>query len=191
MPEVVRQHQREPASAASSLRPPAGSISFPGLFQAGEAAAESAWVSLHFDLWLKCFFSGHPLKAPPMVLVIVRAGSMPLPPSSSITGSENDGWAARLVSEQNGPAQGREAPASGGSLERPEHRMTTPRTAAHQAPPSMGFSRQECWSGLPFPYPGDLPDPGIEPRSPSSQADALPSEPPGKPYMCVCVCVCV
>lgn len=123
MPEVVRQHQREPASAASSLRPPAGSISFPGLFQAGEAAAESAWVSLHFDLWLKCFFSGHPLKAPPMVLVIVRAGSMPLPPSSSITGSENDGWAARLVSEQNGPAQGREAPASGGSLERPEHRM--------------------------------------------------------------------
>ena len=38
-----------------------------------------------------------------------------------------------------------------------------------------------CWSGLPFPSPGDLPDPGIEPRSPSLQADALPSEPPGKP----------
>ena len=46
---------------------------------------------------------------------------------------------------------------------------------------SMGFSRQECWSGLPFPSPGDLPDPGIEPRSPALQADALPSEPPGKP----------
>ena len=44
----------------------------------------------------------------------------------------------------------------------------------------MGFSRQECWSGLPFPSPGDLPDPGIKPRSPSLQADALPSEPPGK-----------
>jgi len=45
----------------------------------------------------------------------------------------------------------------------------------------MGFSRQEYWSGLPFPSPGDLPDPGIEPRSPALQADPLPSEPPGKP----------
>ena len=45
----------------------------------------------------------------------------------------------------------------------------------------MGFSRQECWNGLPFPSPGDLPDPGIEPRSPTLQADALTSEPPGKP----------
>ena len=59
--------------------------------------------------------------------------------------------------------------------------FATPWTVAHQAPPSMGFSRQEYWSGLPFPSPGDLPDPGIEPRSPSLQADALPSEPPGKP----------
>ena len=48
------------------------------------------------------------------------------------------------------------------------------------APPSMGFSRQEYWSGLPFPSPGDLPDPGIEPRSPALEADALTSEPPGK-----------
>ena len=45
----------------------------------------------------------------------------------------------------------------------------------------MGFSKQEYWSGLPFPSPGDLPDPGIKPRSPALQADALPSEPPGKP----------
>ena len=44
----------------------------------------------------------------------------------------------------------------------------------------MGFSRQEYWSGLPFPSPGDLPDPGIEPRSPTLQAEALTSEPPGK-----------
>ena len=54
----------------------------------------------------------------------------------------------------------------------------------HHAPLSMGFLRQEYWSGLPFPSPGDLPDPAIEPRSPALQAEALPSEPPGKPYNC-------
>ena len=48
---------------------------------------------------------------------------------------------------------------------------------ARQAPLSMGFSRQECWSGLPFPSPEDLPDPGIKPRPPASQADRFPSEP--------------
>ena len=47
----------------------------------------------------------------------------------------------------------------------------------------MGFSRQECWGGLPFPSPGDLPNPGIEPGSPALQADALSSEPPGKPQV--------
>ena len=45
----------------------------------------------------------------------------------------------------------------------------------------MGFSRQDYWSGLPYPSPGDLPDPAIEPGSPTFQAHALPSEPPGKP----------
>ena len=65
--------------------------------------------------------------------------------------------------------------------------FATPWTVAHQAPPSMEFLRQEYWSGLPFPSPGDLPDPGIEPGSPTLQADAffffffLPYEPPGKP----------
>ena len=59
--------------------------------------------------------------------------------------------------------------------------FVTPWTVAYQAPPSMGFSRQEYWSGLPFPSPRDLPDPGIEPKSPAFQADALTSEPPGKP----------
>ena len=54
-------------------------------------------------------------------------------------------------------------------------------TVAHQVPASMGFARQEYWSGLPLPSPGDLPDPGMEPRSPTLQADALTSEPPGKP----------
>ena len=63
--------------------------------------------------------------------------------------------------------------------------FATPWTVAYQAAQSMWFSRQEHQSGLPFPSPGDLPDPGIEPGSPALQADALPSEPPGKPfYIC-------
>ena len=57
--------------------------------------------------------------------------------------------------------------------------FATPWTVAHQAPPSVEFSRQEYWSGLPFPSPGDLPNPGIKCRSPALQADALPSVPPG------------
>ena len=57
--------------------------------------------------------------------------------------------------------------------------FATPWTKVHQAPPSMGFSRQEYWSGLPFPSPGNIPDPGLEPRFPSLQADTLTSEPPG------------
>ena len=59
----------------------------------------------------------------------------------------------------------------------------TPWTAAHQAPLSIGFSRQEHWSGLPFSSPRDLPNPGIKPRSPPWQADFLLSEPPGKLYL--------
>ena len=59
--------------------------------------------------------------------------------------------------------------------------FATPWAIAYQAPPSMEFSSQEYCSGLPFPSPGDLPDPGIEPWSPALQADALLSEPPGKP----------
>ena len=54
-------------------------------------------------------------------------------------------------------------------------------TIAGQAPLSMGFSRQEYWTGLPFPSPGDLPDSGIKPRSPALQADSFPTELPGKP----------
>ena len=59
--------------------------------------------------------------------------------------------------------------------------FATPWTVARQAPLSMRFSRQEYWRGLPCPPPGDLPDPGIKPRSPALHADSLPSEPPGKP----------
>ena len=70
--------------------------------------------------------------------------------------------------------------------------FATPWTVAHQAPPSMEFPRQEYWNGLPFPSPGDLPDPEIELRSPVMQADAffffffLPYEPPGKPCLYKC-----
>ena len=56
--------------------------------------------------------------------------------------------------------------------------FAAPWTGAHQAPPSMELSRQEYWSGLPFPSPGDLPDPGIKPGSLALQADTLASEPP-------------
>jgi len=60
--------------------------------------------------------------------------------------------------------------------------FVTPWTVAHQTPLFMGFSRQKFWSELPFPSPGDLPDPGIQPISPTFPADSLLSEPPGKPY---------
>ena len=59
--------------------------------------------------------------------------------------------------------------------------FAVPWTVAYRAPPSMEFSWQEYQTGLPFYSPGNLPDPGIKPRSPALQADALPSEPPGKP----------
>ena len=62
--------------------------------------------------------------------------------------------------------------------------FATPWTAACQAPLSMGFSRQEYWSGLPCSSSGYLSDPGIEPGPPALQANSLPSKPPGKPYIC-------
>ena len=65
----------------------------------------------------------------------------------------------------------------------PVRLFENPWTVTYQAQQSMGFSRQKYWSGLPFPSPGDLPNPGIEPGSPALQTDALPSEPPGKPRM--------
>ena len=61
--------------------------------------------------------------------------------------------------------------------------FVTPWIIAPQAPLSMGFSRQEHWSGLPFPSPGDHPNPGMTPGSPALQADSLPSEPPGKHFI--------
>ena len=60
--------------------------------------------------------------------------------------------------------------------------VMTPCTVAYQALPSMEFSRQEYWSGLPLPSPEDLPNPGFKPRSSALQAEALPSELPGKPW---------
>ena len=67
--------------------------------------------------------------------------------------------------------------------------LCDPMTVAPQAPRSTGFSRQEYWSGLPFPPPGDLPDPGIEPVSPGGPALARrfsTAEPPGKPLQTLC-----
>ena len=61
--------------------------------------------------------------------------------------------------------------------------FVTPWTVAYQAPPSMGFSRQEYWSGFPFPSPGDLPDPGIEPGSPTLWQTLYPLRQQGSPYM--------
>ena len=67
--------------------------------------------------------------------------------------------------------------------------LVIPWTVAHQAPLSMGFSRQEHWSRLPFPSPGDLPDPGIEPKSPALQADSLPTERLSLPFQSYIVLV--
>ena len=60
--------------------------------------------------------------------------------------------------------------------------LVTPWAVASEAPLSVGFSRREYWSGLPFPSPGDLPNPGIKSRFPTQQADSLPTEQWGKPY---------
>ena len=65
--------------------------------------------------------------------------------------------------------------------------FATPWTAAHQAPLFMRFSRQGYWSGLPFPSPGDLPNPGIKLGSPTLQADSLPTELQGKPIVTLCL----
>ena len=76
-------------------------------------------------------------------------------------------------------------------LFRPEvvsNSLVTPWTLAHQASLSMGFPREEYWSGLSFPSPGDLPDPGVKLTSPPAlQADSLPSEPLGKPDLADCI----
>ena len=72
---------------------------------------------------------------------------------------------------------------SGGLVAKSCSTLATPRTVALHAPLSMGFSRQEYWSGLLFPSPGDLPKSGIEPWSPALQADPLPTELQGKPLV--------
>ena len=71
--------------------------------------------------------------------------------------------------------------APGGLVTKSCPTFMTPRTVARQAPLSIGFSKHEYWSGLPFPFPEDLPNPGMEPGSPALQADFLPTELPGKP----------
>ena len=67
----------------------------------------------------------------------------------------------------------------GGLVTKPRATLVTSWTVVFRVPLSMELYQQECWNGLPFPSPGDLPDPGIEPGSPALQADSLTSEPPG------------
>ena len=74
---------------------------------------------------------------------------------------------------------------AGGLLAKSCPTLATPWTAAHQAPGSIEFSRQEYWSGLPFSSPADLPNLGIEPGSPALQADSLPTELPGKSHLSI------
>ena len=71
----------------------------------------------------------------------------------------------------------------GGLVAKPCPTIATPWTVACQVPLSIGFSRPEYWTVLPFPSPGDLANSGIEPRSPALQAASLPSELPGKPFV--------
>ena len=100
------------------------------------------------------------------------------PPGSSVHGIlQQDYWSGLPSS-----LQGRKGKKKKGREKKERKERTCPTlTVAYQAPPSMGFSRQECWSGLPFPYPGDVPDPGIKSGFPALRADVLPFEPPGKP----------
>ena len=69
-----------------------------------------------------------------------------------------------------------------GKFSRSVRLFATPWIVDYYSPPSTGYSRQEYWSGLPFPSPGDLLNPGIEPRFPTLQADSLPAESQGKKY---------
>ena len=99
-----------------------------------------------------------------------ETSTKPVPPRNRVSPGDRGGWESKL-----GEVKWSEVK----SLSRVQL-FAIPWTVAYQAPPSLGFSRQEYWSGLPFPSPGDLPNPGIEPGSPVLQADTLPSEPPGK-----------
>ena len=100
-------------------------------------------------------------------------------------------WSRSLVSDSlqphglyipwNFPGQNTGVGGGGGLVTKSCLPLVNPWIVPCQAPLSMGFPKQEYWSGLPFPSPGDLPNPGMEPRSPALQADSLSSEPPGKP----------
>ena len=85
-----------------------------------------------------------------------------------------DSWVGKIPGSGRSPGEGNGNPLQYSCLE-------NPMDCGRKAPLSMEFSRQEYWSGLPVPSPGDLSNPGTEPRSPALQADSLLSEPPGKP----------
>ena len=122
-----------------------------------------------------------------------RAEAGCLPPASPVGAHRKAGCDCSLVSGTEEHREVKHQPKyaqqggcwKSGSPERVRRSVVsnfaTPRTVARQAPLSMKFSSQECWSGLPVPAPGDLPNSGIEPGSPVLQADSLPCKPPGKP----------
>ena len=93
-------------------------------------------------------------------------------------GKEGKAKGGKRRGGRRGGGRGRGGGKEGGKKERKKNRSVVSDSLRPH-----GFSRQEYWSGLPFPSPGDLPDPGIEPRFPTLRADALPSEPPGKPIV--------
>ena len=135
-----------------------------------------------------------------MVLVLARHGDQLLNGSSSFTGIPGPRCHGRLVLPADSPRHRRVrlafvallVPSLGGwsfsstvVIKSPKqtHPQRFPEDCSRPAPLSMGFSRQWYWSGWPCPSPGDLPDPGIKPRSPALQAHALPCEPPGKSFL--------
>ena len=121
----------------------------------------SNWTELCYAQWYFFFFFW--LCCAGYTILFLRPGKEPIPPAVEL-------WNLNHRTTRHFPRGG-------------EKEKLKVLVSQSQAPLSMEFSRQQCWSGLPFPSPEGLPDPGIEPGSPELQADALPSEPPGKPIL--------
>ena len=131
------------------------------------SVSKSSWLLNNKDLLLLLFFNNKDLNCmdplnTQVFFLIVNTAVLHLPRWVEPMSSE-ELWTQKRKKEKKGNTKS--CPI-----------LVFPWTIARQAPLSMGFSRQEYWSGLPFPSPGELPDPGTEPRSPALQADTLPTE---------------